>query len=433
MQESIGVKLKSKEGEEDVANIIEVKEETKYKIMFTFGVFVLLSSLLFNSPSEIYSGLLNILLDPSILVSDYMAIGNIGAALFNSGALIIIAIVIAKINRVDMNGTTLAVVFTVGGFALFGKNLYNVWSIIMGVYLYSSYKKEKFSKVILIALFGTALAPLVSQISFGIGFPIVQAIILGNIFGLIAGFVLPPLAQHFIKFHQGFNIYNMGFTAGMVGTFLMAILRAFNIENEKRLIIAEGYNQVLSIYLAVIFASIIILGFVLNKKSFNGYKGLLKRTGRLVQDFVLLDGFGLTLINMGLLGVITTGYILLVRGQLNGPIIGGIFTVVGFGAFGKHIKNVFPVIVGVFLSSLIMTWDVNTTGPLLAVLFGTTLAPIAGEFGWKAGIIAGFLHMAMVMNIGYLHGGVNLYNNGFSGGLVAAALVPILESLKRRE
>ncbi|SCY83067.1 DUF1576 domain-containing protein [Alkaliphilus peptidifermentans] len=433
MQESIELKLKVREGEEDVADIIVINEDIKYKIMTAFAVFVLISSLVFNSPREIFDGLLSILVDPSILVSDYMAIGNIGAALFNSGALMIIAIVIAKKNRVDMNGTTMAAVLTVGGFALFGKNLYNVWPIIMGVYFYCKYKNEKFNKFILIALFGTALAPLVSQISFGLGFPILIAVILGNIFGLVAGFVLPALAHHFIKFHQGFNLYNIGFTAGMVGTFFMAVLRAFGVENERRLVIAEGYNQILGIYLALIFIAMFILGFVLNKNSLRGYKRLLKRTGRLVQDFVILDGFGLSLINMSILGIITTGYVLMVRGQLNGPIIGGIFTIVGFGAFGKHLKNVLPVIIGVFLASLIMTWEVNTTGPLLAALFGTTLAPIAGEFGWKSGVVAGFLHMAMVMNVGYLHGGMNLYNNGFSGGMVAAVLVPILEALKRGE
>ena len=38
--------------------------------------------------------------------------------------------------------------------------------------------------------------------------------------------------------------------------------------------------------------------------------------------------------------------------------------------------------------------------------------------------------MAMVMNIGYLHGGLNLYNNGFSAGLVAAILYPIIDMLR---
>jgi hypothetical protein len=42
-----------------------------------------------------------------------------------------------------------------------------------------------------------------------------------------------------------------------------------------------------------------------------------------------------------------TAYVLAVGGELSGPVIGGIFYVVGFGAFGKHVKNVWPILAGV--------------------------------------------------------------------------------------
>lgn len=53
-------------------------------------------------------------------------------------------------------------------------------------------------------------------------------------------------------------------------------------------------------------------------------------------------------------------------------------------------------------------------------LFGTALAPIAGVYGFLPGMVAGWLHLAVVQNIGSVHGGMNLYNNGFSAGVVAA-------------
>ena len=34
-----------------------------------------------------------------------------------------------------------------------------------------------------------------------------------------------------------------------------------------------------------------------------------------------------------------TSYVLIVGGQLNGPTLGGIFAVIGFGAYGKHLKK----------------------------------------------------------------------------------------------
>ena len=433
MQNSAELQLQAKEEMKqiDVDKVIIVEEKAKFNFMLLYSVIVLLSAFIFNSPQELISGLGRIAVDRSILVSDYMEIGNVGAAFLNAGILMVLCTFITKFNKVNMNGTTMAAIFTVGGFALFGKNIFNVWAIMAGVFLYSRYKGEKFSKFILIAFFGTALGPLVSQISFGLGFPVHYSVVAGYLAGILAGFLLPPLAAHFVKFHQGFNLYNLGFTCGIVGSLFMAIMRAFSLENEKRAILASGYNKPLGIYLYVFFATILVFGFVYNNKSFSGYGRLLKRSGRAVEDFVLLEGFGLTLINMAILGVITTSYVLLVKGQLNGPIIGGIITVVGFGAFGKHAKNILPIMVGVFLAATLMQWNVNATGPLLAALFGTTLAPIAGVFGWTGGIIAGFLHMAMVMNVGSLHGAMNLYNNGFSGGIIAAILVPVLESLRK--
>ena len=44
---------------------------------------------------------------------------------------------------------------------------------------------------------------------------------------------------------------------------------------------------------------------------------------------------------------------------------------------------------GIFIATLFLTHETNSTIALLATLFGTTLAPIAGQFGWKAGMIAG--------------------------------------------
>jgi hypothetical protein len=415
---------------EERKGFLIVTEDIKYIIMIAISTFILASSLIFNNPYEILFGLRDIIFSPSVLVSDYFVIGNIGAALFNSGVLMLSAIYISYKNNVNMNGPIMAAVFTIGGFSFFGKNLLNVWPVVLGVFIYSLARKENFNKYLLIAFFGTALGPMVSQVSFGIGLNAPYSIALGVFLGVFAGFLLPPLANHFVSFHQGFNLYNIGFTCGIAGMFFMAILRAFNLESNTSVIVAEGFNSVFTIYLFVLFTVMLLVGIFFSVDSFKELGRLIKQPGRLVSDFVSAEGFSVSLVNMSLLGFLTTIYVLLVGGELNGPIIGGIFTVVGFGAFGKHIKNILPVLAGVFLASLLQIWTPTSTGALLAALFGTTLAPIAGFYGWKYGVIAGFIHMAVVMNVGYLHGGMNLYNNGFSGGFVAAVLVPIFDSLK---
>lgn len=410
-----------------------INDTEKYLFILSYAVLFLLIAFLFNSPSEILQGLKNIILSPSTLITDYMRVGNVGAAFFNSGIMMLTVIVTAYVNKVHMNGSLIAVILTMGGFALFGKNLYNSFSIIAGVYLYTFLKKKKFSKYIVISFFGTSLSPLVSLITFGLMENVWMGVLMGNAAGLLVGIILPPLAGHFVTFHKGFSLYNIGFTCGVIGTLFMSIIRAFGKDSFVEINVLEGKNLELGILFISIFLMFMGVGFFLNGKSFRNYTQIFRHSGRLVEDFVILDGFPIVLINMGVLGLSMVGCVLLVQGQLNGATLGGILTVVGFGAFGKHPKNVLPIVLGVFLAAVLQVWQINSTSVILATLFGTTLAPIAGKFGWKAGVVAGFLHLTIVMNIGELHGGTNLYNNGFSGGLVAAILVPILETFRKEE
>lgn len=402
-------------------------EGQKYGVMLYFALLTLGAAFFFNSPGEIIQGLGRILTNPSILLSDYLVIGTIGSAFFNSALLMLCAILIARYHETTLSGPMIAAIFTVGGFAFFGKNLYNVWPIMGGVFLYARLRRESFKNVILLAYFGTALGPLVSQITFGFHLPLPLGLSLGVLSGLLAGLILPPLANHFIRFHQGYNLYNIGFTAGIVGMMFMSLFRAFNLQNTPTALVLEGHTAGLLIYLGVLFLSMLGIGFSFARTSWRNYRYLWQMPGQLVSDFIATDGFGLVLINMALLGFVSIGYVFLAGSSFSGPVMGGIFTVVGFAAFGKHLRNTIPIMLGVYLANQVFVWEASSVGSVLAALFATTLAPIAGAYGVIPGILAGFLHMALVMNVGYLHGGINLYNNGFSGGFVAAMLVPVLD------
>lgn len=123
--------------------------------------------------------------------------------------------------------------------------------------------------------------------------------------------------------------------------------------------------------------------------------------------------------------------IVLIGGDFNGPTAGGILTIIGFSAFGKHARNILPVMCGVLLGSLIMHWSLSDSAVQLACLFCTTLAPISGYFGWLYGVLAGFIHASVVLYTGSPVAGMNLYNNGFSGGLVAIVLYAIVIAVIR--
>ena len=88
---------------------------------------------------------------------------------------------------------------------------------------------------------------------------------------------------------------------------------------------------------------------------------------------------------------------------------------------------------GVYIASLLKIWELNEPAPILTLLLSTTLAPIAGTFGFEWGIIAGFIHSSVALQVGVIYHGANLYNNGFAGGIVAIFLVPVIEAINERK
>lgn len=410
-----------------------IARSNSYSFLFFFAGMLFITGLLFNSPSEIIEGNIVILKASANLVTDYFKIANIGAAFVNASLMVLKSIIILMVKQVKLNGSHIAAIFTIAGFSLFGKNLYNSIPIITGVFMYAKLFRCKFEKCLLPALFGTGLGPLVSEITFNLGLPLYVGVFLGVLAGIFVGFVMTPLAEHVKDFHKGFNLYNIGFSAGLIGTFFIAIFRSFNIEIETGFLVYEGNNAPFIFFLGLLFLVVFIWGLALNKWSMRGYWSLINHSDVADRDYILLSGSGVTLINMSFLGIISTLYVLLVGGAINGPVLGGIFTVVGFGAYGKHPRNVIPIILGVFLAGYYSLHDVSSPIILLAALFGTTLAPISQAYGSLAGIIAGFIHVSLVVNISYMHAGMNLYNNGFSGGFIAAMLVPIFDAIVYRK
>jgi len=184
------------------------------------------------------------------------------------------------------------------------------------------------------------------------------------------------------------------------------------------------------VLLGILFGGMILLGVGMDgRKAFDHYIRIIKSTGIAGTDYLKSEGAAAVLVNMGINGLIVTGFLVFSGGELNGPTIGSIFTVVGFSATGKHVRNILPIMSGVMIASLVMRWNITDPSASLALLLSTTLAPIAGEFGIWAGILAGFLHSSVALNVAVVYGGMNLYNNGFAGGIVAIFLVPVIQSI----
>ncbi len=401
-----------------------------YALLMALALGLIFSALLFDRPADILRGLMVILGAPCNLLTDYFALAGVGAALANSGIMVLLSVGLIALCRAEISGMVVSSVFMVAGFSLFGKNPLNALPLILGVAFYSWTHQQHLRDNLPAALLGTCLGPMVSQVAFAMGLPKALGLPLGMLAGFVAGVMLMPLSRHLLAFHKGYNIYNIGFTAGIIGSVFVALLRAFGVNIPSQSLVAFGNNGPISVLLYGSFLLLLIVGLYENGWSLKGYNNILRFEGPTPVNFLTTAGLGPVFINMALLGLITTSAVLLVGGELNGPVVGGIFGVVGFGAAGKNPHNYLPVMAGCLLMGVLQIQDIHASPAVLAALFSSTLSPISGRYGPLAGMMAGVLHMAVVGNVGVLHAGLNLYNNGFAGGFVAGAFLPILDCLE---
>lgn len=396
-----------------------------------FLVSGILYSIVFQGLSNTLEGFKAIVLSPTILITDFIQLGGIAASLINVAIIGFINIYLMHRYRLKINGVLIAAFFTLIGFSFFGKNIYNIMPIYIGGYLYTKYQKISFKDIIVVIMFGTALAPMISEISFSGIMPPFFALVTAFVVGIFIGFVIVPLSSHMLKFHDGYNLYNIGFTSGIIGTVLTSVLRSFGITVAPVSIISTENYGILILLVVSILLGLMVAGIYINKNALLKLPDVLKYKGRLITDFTHLVGYGTTFVNMSLLGILSLSYVLIIGGVVNGPVLAGIFTVIGFGAFGKHLKNALPVALGVIVTAVLFGYDLSSTGIIISVLFSTTLAPIAGTYGPLMGFVAGMIHMVLVTNVGVIHGGINLYNNGFSGGIVAGVLIPVVDAFRK--
>lgn len=409
----------------------------RYRLMYPatalYAVALMVMGVILDDPANILPGMHKILTNQDVLITDYIKLAGPGAAFVNAGLVTLISLLLLYFSKDPLNGFTIVEIGLMSGFAFFGKNIYNIWPIFLGTWFYAKLQKEAYSKYVAVALLATALSPMVSYLGLGSrhAHPAV-----GFLVGVFIGFVLPPLSAYTYKIQNGMNLYNMGFACGLLAMMMVPLLTAIEDAPAPASYWATGWDLPLGIFMGVLCLVLIVVGLFFSGRpvwaSWAGYRRILETSGRAPSDYLRMVGAGPVLINMGVNGLLATAYILLTGGDLNGPTLGGILTVIGFSAYGKHAKNILPIMLGVLLGSVFLKFNANDPAVQLAALFGTTLAPFAGIFGPVAGLAAGFLHSAVVLQAGIVAAGVNLYNNGFSGGLIAIVLFPIITAVVRR-
>lgn len=396
----------------------------------------LLFGLVADGPQSALEGFLRLQTVPTRLLSDFTAMQGTGAAFLNAACVGLTGLFVVRQNKVVLSGPTIAALFAMMGFALFGKTLLTCFPIIAGVSLAGLIVGKKPREYVLIAMFGTALGPVISYVAFELGFSPIFALPAAMIIGVLAGILLVPLAITMLHLHQGYSLYNVGLTAGFLGLFAASLPSAGGMD----LFIIEEWGRSFSPWLVVVIPilSLLALGLGLSgsrearREAWKEFRAILRLSGRLPSDFCDRAGERGALINAGILGLVYSAYVAIVKAPFNGPVVGGLMTIVGFGFFGKHLRNIGPVFAGLLAAALLFGKDLAEGWVILAFLFGTALAPLAGEFGFFAGMTAGFLHLVVVERTNSWHGGMNLYNNGFASGLAATLIVSVMGWYKSR-
>lgn len=410
-----------------------LKKDSQYMVLEILPITMLIMSFFYNSPWEIIKGLSTIVRANDVFATDYTHIASVGSALFNSGLVVLINIYILRKMDLKLNGMIVSALFLLCGFSFVGKNIYNIWPFYIGGYVYSKVHKLDFKNTIVNSIYTTSLAPVISVVAYTFSANSIAAVILSYLCGAFIGYIMPELAARMLTAHAGYNLYNTGFAAGFVAITANSLFNMFGMPVDPKNIVSPDFNMPLLVLFTIYFLVLIILGYEHNNKSFEGYGKLMSYSGKLITDYTRLCGFPVTMVNMGVTGLIALAYVILMDGSFNGPTIAALLTLVGFSSCGNHPRNTISILIGVAVASKLVNINMTTTAIVISGLFGTTLAPIVGDFGLVCGFFLGPLHLALVSNIGSLHSGLNLYNNGLSGGIIAMLVVPILDAFSFKE
>ena len=426
--------------------IKNLSESNFLKLLFAFfTVCFLIAAVCMPDRAQMFSGLWNIISQPSKVSTNYFAVGGYAATFLNMGlvALICTALFVA-LKATATNVSTLAFLLTLG-FCSWGINIVNVWPTFLGVALYALVKKEKLSGLVNAMLFSTGIAPLITDLM--LRYPYAEAvgfhwigIGLAMVVGLAIGFFLPAGLAFSPKVHKGFDLYSAALPIGMTAFFLQAVLyKTMGVAlpaapAADTLKVASPL--IVNVFCGALFVVCIVFAFLMGCKP-KDYWQLLKDP-ELVTNFSSTYGNATFLMNLGVYGLFILGYYNLVGATFNGVTFGVILCMLACCNSGSHPGNVWPIMLGYVAASAVFGWlsdlaggsfagAVNAQAIVVGLCYANGLSPIADKYGWRYGFVAAVMHYLLVTSVPSLHGGYCLYNGGFTAALICIIMVPTLE------
>ena len=430
--------------------IKNLSESDFLKLFFAFFTLVfLVAAVCMGDRGSMFTGLWQIMSQPSKISTNYFAVGGYAATFLNMGLVSAICLLLFLVFKGTLtNVSNLAIILTVG-FASWGINILNIWPSIFGVMIYGFVKKEKLGSLVNAMLFSTGIAPLITDLMIrypnaeAVGFNL-EGILIALAVGFVIGFFLPAGLANSPKVHKGFDLYSAALPVGMTAFLLNATLyktlgvalpaapAAESLQVASRLTV--------NVFCCILFGLCIVFAFVLGCRPKDYWRLLIDPD--LVTNFSSTYGNSVYLMNVGVFGLFILGYYNLIGASFNGVTFGIIFCMLATCNSGSHPGNVWPIMLGYIVASAVCGWisslvggnfafAVNAQAICVGLCYANGLSPIADKYGWKFGFLAAVLHYLLVTSVPSLHGGFCLYNGGFTAALICIILVPELERFAR--
>ena len=423
-----------------------LSESSFLKVFFAFvSAAFLLAAVCMPDRNTMFSGLWQILSQPSKLSTNYFAVGGYAATFLNMGLVALLCLLLYCLpGAVANNASNLAFILTLG-FGSWGINILNIWPTFLGVMLYCIVKKEKLAANVNALLFSTGIAPLITDLMIRyphaevVGFNL-PGIGLAILVGLVIGFFLPAGLANSPRVHKGFDLYSAALPVGMTAFFLNAALfKTLGVDlpagaPAEQLQIASPV--IANTFCGIMFGLFILFAFILGCRP-KDYLRLLTDPA-LVTNFTSTYGNAVFLMNVGCFGLFILGYYNLIGATFNGVTFGIVFCMLSTCNSGSHPAHVLPIMLGYAAASLVSGWlsglvggnfafQLNAQAICVGLCYANGLSPIADKYGWQFGFIAAVMHYVLVTSVPTLHGGFCLYNGGLTAALICIILVPELE------
>ena len=430
--------------------IKSLSESDFLKLVFAlFSTAFLIGAVCMPDRASMFTGLWQIVSNPSKISTNYFAVGGYAATFLNMALVGFACLALyTSLKATATNVSNLAFILTLG-FCSWGINIVNMWPSMLGVVIYCLVKREKLGANVNAMLFSTGIAPLITDLMLryphpeAVGFNAV-GILLSLAVGFIIGFFLPAGLVNSPKVHKGFDLYSAALPIGMTAFFLQATLfKTMGVAlpaapDASTLQVASRLT--VNVFCCVLFGFFIVAAFLLGCRPRDYWKLLVDPD--LVTNFSSAYGNAVYLMNVGVYGLFILGYYNLVGATFNGVTFGVIFCMLACCNSGSHPGNVWPIMLGYVVASTVFGWlsglaggsfagAVNAQAIVVGLCYANGLSPIADKYGWQYGFLAAVMHYVLVTSVPALHGGYCLYNGGFTAALICLILVPSLERFCR--